>query len=347
MTRRSDQRAKLEEAVFTEADSGSRHRDTETRRVALTPIADMVKDVRESTAEENDRLKRELESAITSGRLVVELDPTDLVETRFRDRDERGFIDDDFAELVLSIKNEGQRQPIEVRKSKEEVGKYDVVFGHRRARACRTLGIKVRAIVVDVSDLELVIRMDAENAKRANLSPIENARKYRLWIEIGLMTHQDIAERIGKDRSVVTKILGLNEIPGDILSVFEDPRQISLREGTKLVAALRRPGVLEHARTEAPRLKEESLSVNTKIAILCSGRKQAAPTRVSIGTCTDKQGRVRAEMQRVGENTVLTLTEGMPPAVIEAIWALMQPLVDADSERLRDAANALCAAAAG
>lgn len=103
-----------------------------------------------------------------------ELDPSSIDPSPFPDR----LPDDsqvDFEALKKLIAEEGQKVPIQVRRHPNVSGRYQVVYGHRRWRAALDLGIKVKAIVVALSDSELVVAQGIENAARQDLSWIERA----------------------------------------------------------------------------------------------------------------------------------------------------------------------------
>ncbi|MER9655762.1 plasmid partitioning protein RepB [Mesorhizobium sp. M0152] len=102
---------------------------------------------------------------------VVDLDPT-LVDSSFvSDR-----IDDDdepFQALLAAVRERGQDSPVLVRPHPEISGRFQTVFGHRRVRAARQLGIPVRAVVKKIGDEEHLLAQGQENAARADLSFIE------------------------------------------------------------------------------------------------------------------------------------------------------------------------------
>ncbi|MBN9887031.1 plasmid partitioning protein RepB [Salipiger abyssi] len=83
--------------------------------------------------------------------------------------------DDSFDALKNSIREGGQHVPILVRRAKTE-GRYEAIYGRRRLRACRELGIKVRANVQDIDDATALLAKGLENAARRNLSFYEKAR---------------------------------------------------------------------------------------------------------------------------------------------------------------------------
>lgn len=146
---------------------------------------------------ENERLRSQLQSA----EAVVELDPVTVVPSFVRDRlDMEG--DPQFPLFVESIRSEGQRLPILVRPVADKAGGYQVAYGHRRLRACQILGIPVRAIVLPLTDEQLVLAQGIENTERANLSFIEQAL---FAIEL---------KKRGFSRETIAKALGRGEAKG-------------------------------------------------------------------------------------------------------------------------------------
>jgi ParB family chromosome partitioning protein len=119
---------------------------------------------------ENERLRAQLLSAET----VVELDPATITPSFVRDRmDLEG--NPQFPQFVEGIRIEGQKLPILVRPIPDRPDAYQVAYGHRRLRACQILGIPVRAIVMPLTDEQLVLAQGIENTERENLSFIEQA----------------------------------------------------------------------------------------------------------------------------------------------------------------------------
>lgn len=84
--------------------------------------------------------------------------------------------DEGFEALKNSIREGGQQVPILVRRSKAADGRFEAIYGRRRLKACRELGIKVRANVQDVDDATALLAKGLENAARRNLSFYEKAR---------------------------------------------------------------------------------------------------------------------------------------------------------------------------
>ncbi len=117
-------------------------------------------------------------------------------------------------ELASSIKEKGILQPILVRKKGDN---YEIVAGHRRYFAAKSLGINsLPSIVRDLDDQEVLLFALVENLQRKDLNPIEEAHSFkRLNEEFGL-TYEEIAKFIGKDKSFVANTLRLLKLPPEI-----------------------------------------------------------------------------------------------------------------------------------
>lgn len=116
----------------------------------------------------------EIEKQLLSGTQIIKLDPNQLEASFVVDRLEEDD-DSNLQELIQAIGERGQDSPILVRPVPNLEGRYQIVFGHRRAKAAKALGIKVNAAVKQLSDQEHVIAQGQENTARADLSFIERA----------------------------------------------------------------------------------------------------------------------------------------------------------------------------
>ena len=138
------------------------------------------------------------------------------------------FDDHAFADLKDSIKENGIIQPVLVRPMGK--GRYQLVAGERRLRATIDLGIKeipayVREIDSDEAMLEIAL---IENVQREQLNPVELAKGYQQLIEDCGLTQEDVAKKIGKDRSTITNVIRLLKLPEIIQKSIRDGR---IREG--------------------------------------------------------------------------------------------------------------------
>src|SRR4030095_14962664 len=126
----------------------------------------------------------------------------------------------DLGDLVGSIREKGVLEPILVRPRPggPEGGLsgvlYRIISGERRYRAAQEAGLyEVPAIEMEVSDEEALEIALIENLQRKDLTPFEEAEGYRLLAEAPGYTHEEIAEAVGKSRSVVTESLSLLQMP--------------------------------------------------------------------------------------------------------------------------------------
>jgi len=124
-------------------------------------------------------------------------------------------------ELASSIKAQGVMQPIVVR----EIGNnnYEIIAGERRWRACQIVGMeKIPAMVRNVSDRAVIAMALIENVQREDLNPVEEATSLnRLKDEFDL-THQDVADAVGKSRAAVTNLLRLMSLEPRVIRLLEN-----------------------------------------------------------------------------------------------------------------------------
>ena len=133
------------------------------------------------------------------------------------------FDEESLAELAASIREIGVLQPVLVRPVGDAA--YELVAGERRWRAARRAGLAViPAIVRDTDDLGLVERALVENLHRQDLTPLEEAAAYQQLIEDFDLTHEQVANRVGKSRSAVTNTLRLMSLPPGIQHLLADGR---------------------------------------------------------------------------------------------------------------------------
>jgi ParB family chromosome partitioning protein len=126
------------------------------------------------------------------------------------------FDDEELSALSDSIRTHGILQPLVVR----QVGdRYQIVAGERRLRAAQAAGhgdVPVR--VVDFNDQQVLEAALVENIQRTDLNPIEKAQGFQEYLERFKMTHEDLAKRLGLDRSTVTNLVRLLELPPEVQS---------------------------------------------------------------------------------------------------------------------------------
>lgn len=261
---------------------------------------------------------------------TVKLDPTRVKPSALANRHELAYANAAYAGLKASIEQSGGNvQPILVRPLPE--GDHEIVFGHRRHRACLELGLPVLAAVwgSPMSDLDLFVQMDRENREREDLSAFEQGAMYAAALERGLFPSQRrLAESLGVSHTWVRRTIGVAELPTAIVEAFASPLMIQPIHAEAVTAALEsdRKGVLRRAeklRTTAKKLPparvvEHLVGQTTEATrpqrIEANGRPLGNWRRdgsgrvvftVTAGVLTDEQVRIVA--QRIAELSTSTV----------------------------------------
>ena len=136
----------------------------------------------------------------------------------------RRFIQEqDLKELASSIEKHGVMQPIVIRPSEDEQYPYEIIAGERRWRAAQLAGLKeIPAIVRDLNDQVAIALALIENIQRQDLNPIDQALALqRFHDEFGL-SHQEIAETVGKARTTVSNLLRLLSLDDAIKNLMQE-----------------------------------------------------------------------------------------------------------------------------
>ena len=132
------------------------------------------------------------------------------------------FNEEALNELATSLKVHGLVQPITVRSM--VTGRYQLISGERRWRAAQMAGLEeipayIRAVENDQEMLEMAL---VENIQRENLNPVEVAITYKRLMRECNLTHDDLAQRLGKGRTTITNKMGLLELPPAVVTALRD-----------------------------------------------------------------------------------------------------------------------------
>ena len=165
------------------------------------------------------------------------------------------FNEQELNELAQSIKSHGVLQPIIVRKTKGD--QYEIVAGERRWRAAKLAKIsQLPVIIKNLSNKESYELAIIENIQRNDLNPIEEAKAYKhLSVEYSL-TQEEIAERVGKERSTVTNLIRILSLNEDVTNLIAD-KKLSLGHA-KVLLAVKEPQIQKNL---AKKVIDENLSV--------------------------------------------------------------------------------------
>ena len=240
------------------------------------------------------------------------------------------FNDEKMAELVASVKEKGVIQPLVVRRVEDS---YQIIAGERRWRAAQKAGLhEIPVVIQDVSEdwaLEVAL---IENIQREDLNPIEEAEAYRNLMDGFDLSQEEVARRVGKDRSTVANSLRLLRLPDPVrddvlssrltmgharslLSLESDEdivearnqvleKKLSVRETEALVKKIKSFGVVAKPKTKQVE--------NPELVHLAGELKRALGTQVKI-SAKGKGGKIEItyfspqELERLMEVLGLTL----------------------------------------
>jgi ParB family transcriptional regulator, chromosome partitioning protein len=183
---------------------------------------------------------------LLEGETVVEIDPDNIDDSFVRDRIEDN--EEEFEELLSAIRDQGQNSPILVRPHPSRTGRYMVVFGHRRVKAARQLGRKVRAVVKAMKDRDHVVAQGQENSARANLSFIEKALFAAKLNQLNYDNDSTTAlAALSIDKATLSKMLSVANLPAPLLGAMGGARSIGRDRWYELKQLLEKPATLEKA----------------------------------------------------------------------------------------------------
>jgi ParB family chromosome partitioning protein len=177
---------------------------------------------------------------------------SDLVPNKYQPR--KIFDKNNLEELTNSIRERGVIQPIIVRKSKEDVSKFEIIAGERRWLAAQEAGLhNVPVVITEADDLKSLEFAIVENVQRHDLNPLEEAQGYKRLIDNFNYDQEKVSKFIGKSRSYITNTLRLLTLPDEVIKLIET-QKISPGHAKVLVG-------LENATFVATKIVEKKLSV--------------------------------------------------------------------------------------
>ncbi len=170
------------------------------------------------------------------------LDPRFIKPSRWANRHAYSFEGREFLDLKAEIESAGGNvQAIKVRPiTGSSPQEFEIVFGHRRHRACLELGLSVLATIESIDDKELFKEMDRENRLRADLRPFEQGLMYTRALDEGLFGSQrKLAEDLGLQSSNVSTAINIARLPKAVLDAFSSPLDIQYRWSAPLSEAVK------------------------------------------------------------------------------------------------------------
>ena len=197
---------------------------------------------------------------------VAEIPINEIEANPFQPRE--AFNDEELEELVESIKIHGIIQPVTVRKIGR--GKYQLISGERRTRASIRAGLKNIPAYVRIADDQGMLEMSLiENIHRENLNAIEIAISYKRLIEECSLKQEEVAGRIGKNRTTVTNYLRLLKLPDEIQLAIRD-NKLSMGHARSLITIEDK----EHQLAILEIILKEELSVREVEELVKQGKEE-------------------------------------------------------------------------
>ena len=181
-----------------------------------------------------------------------ELSISELVPNKYQPR--KIFDENNLDELTNSIKERGMIQPIIVRKSNDDISKFEIIAGERRWLAAQRAGLhNVPVVITEADDLKSLEFAIVENVQRHDLNPLEEAQGYKRLIDEFSYDQEKVSKFIGKSRSYITNSLRLLTLPQDVIKLIET-QKITAGHAKILVG-------LSNASFVASKIIEKKLSV--------------------------------------------------------------------------------------
>jgi ParB family transcriptional regulator, chromosome partitioning protein len=280
-----------------------------------------------SLGEMTEKAKRAdaIEQQLVQGFTVVELEPS-IVDGSFVP-DRMMSAEDGFSTFLEIIRTQGQASPILVRPHSADQGRYQVAFGHRRLRAARELGVKVKAVVRALSDEELVVAQGQENSARSDLTYIERAR-FAAQLEERGFSRDVIMQSLNLDKAALSKLIAIaTRIPLTIIDAIGPAPGFGRQRWAELAEMLEIEMAMANANLLLEKGAFQALTSDKRFLQLYEAMK-AKPARSLPEVWTAKDGTRAAQVQRNGKKLTLVFDERTTPAFGEYVRMRLQTLFD-------------------
>ena len=188
-----------------------------------------------------------------------------------RDQPRKHFDKEALEQLAASITENGLLQPILVREYGN--GRYQIIAGERRFRACKLAGLtEIPVIVLERDDKNAAQIALIENVQRENLNPVEEALAYKALAEEYGMTQEELSAKVGKSRSAIANSVRLLDLPEEILTMVAS-RELSAGHARTLLGVKDKDAMI----LLAQRAVEEDLSVRVLEQLVKLANKPPKP----------------------------------------------------------------------
>lgn len=282
------------------------------RKPSATPgslkVMGMALDSLNADAEELESLR----SQVSAGDRVVELDPEAVEHSPFHDRLETSGPDPVFEGLKASIADGGQQVPILVRPHPAAEGRYQAAYGHRRLRAALDLGIKVKAVVRQLTDAELVVAQGKENLDRADLSFVERAQ-FAATLEAQGFDRTTLMSAVEPNKGNLSVLLSVAKaIPDDIVAAIGPAPKIGRPRWLELVEALKVKGAVAKAREVLADDRFRAADSNARFNRVLAAATDPKPKANGEARVISVSGRKVAQLTQRDRALKIVVDKGLP-----------------------------------
>jgi len=238
--------------------------------------------------------------------VLIEISPAICKPWDFYDRHESEL--GNIEELANSIQNAGQQEPILVRPinnyplSDDPSIKYEIIFGNRRWRACKSIGKNLLAIVRNLDDQEAALSQKEENENREDISDYSRSIHYKRLIDSKVFLNENqLAIKLNIPRNRLNDVMSYNRIPKELLNNIPNVHAISQRLAIKLATLAKNPLTLNILLQLAPQISTSKIT-STNIERIIA---QHMPGKESSGTkrSTPVIGKGGAEIFTIREDS--------------------------------------------
>ncbi len=274
----------------------------------------------------NDKVKRaeEIERKLVEGQVIVELDPALIDNSFVLDRMEATEAQN--AAFREIIRRHGQTVPILVRPKPSNPDRYEVAFGHRRLRAARELGIKVRSVVRPLTDEELVVAQGQENSGRTDLTFIERAR-FAARLEDRGFSREIIMTALNVDKAALSRLIAVaTRIPLAVIEAIGPAPAYGRVRWQELTEKLEGEGVRARALAivAAPDFTQRDTDARFE-ALMQRLRAEPAP-RARPDVWVSQDGAHAARISRSGKKLTLVFDDRVAPRFGDFVRGRLQTL---------------------
>ncbi|MFH1344058.1 MAG: plasmid partitioning protein RepB [Pseudomonadota bacterium] len=275
----------------------------------------------------SEKVKRaeEIEQKLIEGQVIVDLDPALIDNSFVPDRMEA--TEEQNAAFCDLIRQHGQNVPILVRPKPGGTERYEVAFGHRRLRAARELGIKVRAVVRSLTDEQLVIAQGQENSGRTDLTFIERAR-FAARLEDRKFSREIIMASLNVDKAALSRLIAIaTRVPAAVIDAIGPAPAFGRVRWQELTDLLEEEASRARALDIVKAPTFNGLDTDKRFEALAAGLRKKT-LRARAENWAAKDGTHAAKVSRAGKRLTLTFDDRVAPKFGDFVREKLQTLYD-------------------